>query len=195
MGGINYREYKLYEPIKIFFESQGFSIYPEIPLLYSCIDIVAIKDNIIIAIEMKMSLSKKVIRQAWTHNIFADYTYVAIPTNPRNPEKCIKRKIGIIQVKNDIAKILYKAPKNDKFYGNYRQQLIKRCLESDNKIAGLPVVRGVGPRIDCKKRVKEYLKNNPNATWKQIYKDVSNHYCNHNSMRSAIGKINMGGIT
>ena len=182
------RECKLYEPIKLFFESQGFSVYPEIPLLYSCIDIVAIKDNIIIAIEMKMSLSKKVVQQAWTHKIFSNYVYVAIPTNPKNSSisKCIKYNLGIIRVKNDIVKILKEAPKNDKFYGNYRQQLIKRCLKSDNKIAGLPVVKGVGPRIDCKKRVKEYLKNNPNASWKKIYENVPNHYCNHNSMRSAL---------
>lgn len=181
------RECKLYDPVKLLFESMGYSVYAEIPILFSCVDIGALKDNIIVAIEMKMSLTKKVIDQAYTHNIFADYTYIVVPTNPRSTEECIKRSIGIIQVKNDKASIIVKAKKINKFYANYRKIFIKRCLQSNIEIAGLPVLKGQGPRIECRKRIKEYLKINPKATWKQIYNNIPNHYSNYKSMACAVG--------
>jgi len=54
-------------------------------------------------------------------------------------------------------------------------------------VAGLPTLKGEGPRLDCAKRVSEYLLENPDATWKGIYRDVDNHYCSYASMRGAVG--------
>jgi len=184
-------EYKLYEPIKKLFESQGYCVYAEIPFINSHVDVVAIKDDIIIAIEMKMSLTKKVIQQSYTHNLFANYRYVAIATNPIKIERCTKYGIGIIQIKNNNAIILIESQKNDNFYGNYRNIFLKKCMAyKNNNIAGLPNLKGIGPKIDCKKRVIDYIKNNPNASWQEIYKNVYNHYCNYKSMRSALKGLN-----
>lgn len=74
------REYKLYEPIKILFESKGYSVYSEIPILSRRVDIGALKNNIIIVIEMKMSLTKKVIWQA--HLCKKDKTDTGYEKNP-----------------------------------------------------------------------------------------------------------------
>lgn len=184
------RESKLFNPIKLLFESRNYNIFTEINILYSCIDVIALKNNIIISIEMKMSLTKKLIRQAYTHKLFSNYVYVAVKTKPikKSIDRCKKYGLGIICVKNDKAFIILESKENNDFYSNYRKILTKRCLQSkNNKIAGLPQLKGIGPRIDCKKRVKEYLKLNKNATWKEIFNNVSNHYCNYKSMACAIG--------
>jgi len=181
-------EYKLYQPVKKLFESKGYSIYTEIPVLHSnrYVDIGVLKDNIVIAIEMKMSLTKKVIWQAHSCNLFADYIYIAIPTKPRDIEKCTKYGIGIIQIINQEAHILVEAKKIETWYNNYRKDFIKMCLQSNNNMAGLPTLKGQGPRIECIKKVKEYLLNNPKASWKELYNNIPNHYCHSKSMNCAL---------
>ena len=68
---------------------------------------------------------------------------------------------------------------------DYRCDIFTNVLEpSDN--AGLPTLSGVGPAIDCFKRIKLYLQSHPDAAWKEIYKNVANHYHTLNTMRSAM---------
>lgn len=70
-------ESDLYIPIKNFLESQGFSIRSEVK---DC-DVVAMKDEILTVIELKLSLNLKLITQAVKRQKLTDYVYVAIP-NP-----------------------------------------------------------------------------------------------------------------
>jgi len=59
-------------------KKDGYKVYSEI---YNC-DVVAVKDNIFIGFELKMSCSDKVIHQAYCHIIYFGQCYVVIPTNP-----------------------------------------------------------------------------------------------------------------
>jgi hypothetical protein len=64
-------ETDLYQPVKSFFESQGYIVKAEI----NDIDILAIKEDITIAIELKVKISLKLIyqvieRQKLVDNVF-----------------------------------------------------------------------------------------------------------------------------
>lgn len=182
------KEYKLYQPLKDFWEDRGYEVFPEVIILNRRVDVGVIKENKIIAIEMKLALTGKVIRQAHMNELFADFVYVAILTNPQYKSifKCRNYGIGIIQIKNDSAKIILEAQRNDTFI-NHRNTFLKRCRQSKNRIAGLPTLKGQGPRIECKKRVNKYIEKKPNAKWQEIFENVTNHYATYKSMASAIG--------
>jgi hypothetical protein len=183
------KEYKLYEPIKKYFERKGFAVYPEVPMFSGCVDIGLIKKDIVMAIEMKMALSKKLIYQAYTHKLYADYVYLAIPTKPRDLSVCIKQGFGIIRVVNDKIEIILEPIKSN-LVSKIKDKFINNCQRCGTEgIAGLPMLKGEGPAIECSKRVKKYLEKNPNATWKEIFKNVANHYSNYNSMCSALSYL------
>ena len=76
------REYKLSDPVREYFEKQGYKVYVEIPIAGACIDMVARKGNILIAIELKMSLTKQLIDNCSTNRVYCDISYAAVPTNP-----------------------------------------------------------------------------------------------------------------
>lgn len=102
-------EYKLFIPVKELFESIGYTIYGEV----NDIDVVAKKEEHIIAIELKNTLNLKLVLQAIERQKHIDMVYVAIPKKKFNKEfknKCnlLKRlSIGLIIVdfKKNIARI------------------------------------------------------------------------------------------
>ena len=136
---------------------------------------------------MKMALTKKVIHSAFLNKLQSDYSYVAIPTNPKNIEKCKIHGIGIIRVNKNRIKVILK-PKISNILNNYvKTRFIKNCKKcGTDGIGGLPMLKGQGPAIECSKRVIEYLKRNPKSTWKNIFKNVNNHYSNYKSMYNAL---------
>ncbi|OED59004.1 DUF2161 domain-containing phosphodiesterase [Acholeplasma laidlawii] len=69
------KETDLYEPCKALLESQGFEVKGEILKT----DITAIKDNYIVIVELKTSISLKLIYQAIDRQKIADKVYVALP--------------------------------------------------------------------------------------------------------------------
>lgn len=69
------KETDLYEPCKTLLESQGFEVKAEILKT----DITAIKDNYIVIVELKTTISLKLIYQAIDRQRIADKVYVALP--------------------------------------------------------------------------------------------------------------------
>jgi hypothetical protein len=68
-------ETELFLPIKVFLENQGYQVKGEI----GAIDCFAMKDNESVAVELKTSITLKLIYQAIERQKVADYTYIAIP--------------------------------------------------------------------------------------------------------------------
>lgn len=183
--GLN--EVKLYNPVKELFEKYGYEVKAEIPFYNSPIDLVAYSGNCIISVELKMSLTKHLIHKAFLNQLLSDFSYVAIPTKPKNIEKCIKSGLGIIQVKENKAEIILDATYKMKPMKHYKKNILAWCGIRDPKmIGGRPNLKGEGPAIECSKRVKKYKEKYSRATWKQIFENVDNHYCNHNSMYCAL---------
>lgn len=82
------QEADLYEPLKNFFEAQGYEVKGEV----SHCDLVAMRaDEPPVVIELKLSLNLGVLLQAIDRTALSDYVYIAIP-EPTNGRNALLRK-------------------------------------------------------------------------------------------------------
>lgn len=104
-------ETDLYLPCKVLLESFGYEVKAEI----GPADILAIKDDYVVIIELKLSISLKLIYQAIDRQKLADKVYVCLPKKVLNQTKSnvkyfinlLKRlEIGLIAVSNDHAEVI-----------------------------------------------------------------------------------------
>lgn len=92
----NFKETDLFLPIKNFFEKNNYKVQGEIK---NC-DIICIKNDDIIAIEIKKSFNLKVLYQAMDRKVFSNYVYIAI-SRPKNfRKKEVKHMIKILKSLN-----------------------------------------------------------------------------------------------
>lgn len=105
------KEVDLYEPCKNLLEEQGFQVKAEV---HSC-DIMAVKDDYIVIIELKLGISLKLVYQAIDRQKLADKVYVALPSTAINSNRAnlknfinlLKRlELGLISVNKDKAEII-----------------------------------------------------------------------------------------
>ena len=182
------KEYKLSDPVREYFEKQGYAVYKEIPIAGSKIDLVARKGNFLIGIELKTSLTRQLIHQCIRHQCNCDIFYAAVPVNPisKNIDICKKYSIGIIRI-SDETEIIIEANQRFKPLEWKHKRILNFCdTILPGGLGGLPTLKGKGPRIDCIERVKKYLIINPAAKWKEIFENVHNHYYNYKSMQGAL---------
>ena len=100
-----YKETDLYNPIKKLLSDQGFTVRGEVK---GC-DIAAVKDDILWIIEMKLSISLKLIFQAMERQGATDWVFVAVPRPKSNRDSSFmqlqrllkKLQIGLITVALD----------------------------------------------------------------------------------------------
>jgi len=186
------REYKLSDPVREYFEKQGYAVYTEIPIAGSKIDLVARKGNFLIGIELKTSLTRQLIHQCIRHQCNCDIFYAAVPVNPisKNIDICKKYSIGIIRI-SDETEIIVEANQRFKPLDWKHKRMLNFCdTILPGGLGGLPTQKGRGPRIECAKRVKEYIMEHPTTKWKELFNNVHNHYSDYKSMYNALrGKL------
>ncbi len=176
-------------------EGMGYTMYSEVSPPYASgtlIDLVGVKGEYIIAVELKMSLTKCLIIQANTHCLFAHETYVAVASKPRKAsvERCQRKHInlGVIQMKDNIIYILHRPHIRRKPFARYNIRFIerlKKCTPGYSE-AGKPTLAGTGPNKAVFELIKEYLQTHPLANWKELYREVPNHYSSYGSMQTSI---------
>lgn len=109
------KEEDLYPAIREYF-STNYKLYREVPFFNKRVDVVGIRDNEIIAIEMKLRDWKTAFRQAWVNQLFANKSYVAMwhkYIGKLNYKYFVKYNVGIIEVKsNGTIKIIYEPHDN-----------------------------------------------------------------------------------
>lgn len=192
-------EKDLFPPLKKYFKELGYKVYAEVACGYRGIDFVAVKGNDQIAVEMKTSFNFQVIRQATTNTYSFGKSYVAYPVkkfkifkepiNEKLAEKynrCIRQGIGIIQIvqPHDIIFEALEAEYNKP----YRLFDFSQYEENENDEAGLPYQKGVSEGYYELKAIKEYVRKNQNATWKEIFNNVQNHYSSPSSMSGSMSQ-------
>ncbi|MBU1092824.1 MAG: hypothetical protein KKH01_00030 [Firmicutes bacterium] len=105
------KETDLYEPIKQFLESLGYTVKGEI----GAIDIFAMKNEQSIAIELKTQITLKLIYQAVERQKIADDVYIAIPKTALKSHRANYRSfilllrrlgLGLMLVQNDLVSII-----------------------------------------------------------------------------------------
>jgi len=196
------KEKDLFPPLKKMFNEQGYSVFAEVPVAYRGVDFVAVKGDDHIAVEMKLSFNHDVIRQA----SYSLYTFgkacVAFPVlkpflvhgdsywelNEKTRYKidwCAKYGIGILQVMRCGTIFTALEPVQQE-----RRRIFdfQHYRETDEDEAGLPFQKGVSTAARALVAVKEYVKLNPDADWKEIYNNVQNHYSSHTSMAGSMSQ-------
>jgi len=181
------KEADLYKPVKEWLEGQGFKVYPEVPWSSRSIDVVGIKGEVVVGVEMKLSLTKSLIQQIITLGLACQRVYVALSTRPRDPSRVGRHGVGILRITRGRVEVLLKAKRSKVFYESWRNLLVSTCSRmTGDGVGGVPCLDGVGPAQDCKRRVDQYKKKHPQATWRELYEKVPNHYASHRSMANAL---------
>jgi hypothetical protein len=195
------KEADLFPIIKKSFNEQGYRVFAEVACMYRGVDMVAVKEDEHTAIELKTTLSDHLLRQAsWNINHF-DKVYIAYPvkkaimfhvddvfwklreTTQQKYTYCENRGIGILQVLP--SGLIYEAlePTIQK---PFRKLDLQHYVEADEDLGGLPYQKGVSEGYHELESIKKYVTANPQASWQEIYDNVSNHY---SSARSLAGSM------
>lgn len=92
---IHVREVELYHPIKLFFESIGYVVKSEV----NHIDVVCMKDEDYVAVELKTTLNITVIAQALKRQSILDSVYIVVPKPSKKvlASKTMKDKLMILK--------------------------------------------------------------------------------------------------
>ena len=141
-----YLELELFKPVYDYFARQGYIIKREIKIGYHKADIVAFKNGLVTAVELKITDWKKAIIQAKNYQLGADYVYVAFPLMKTYN---ILRKAEFIFKKNGIGLLIV----NEK---SSKVSMIIEAKRSKNNIGKLTlgeVYKRNKPGLDHSKRV------------------------------------------
>lgn len=74
-----YLELELFKPVCDYFKKQGFKVKGEIKIGFCRADLVAFKNDEVIAVELKLKDWKKAIVQAKNYQLGSDFVYIAVP--------------------------------------------------------------------------------------------------------------------
>jgi len=113
--------------VKKFMEKQGFQCYKEVKVLEGRVDLVAIKNKEIVAIEAKVRDWKKILPQVLCCKLFAQKVYAAfwhkyISNIPLQIFK--KHGIGLLSVNRQVN-IILESRKNNELHRSIYEKLIK----------------------------------------------------------------------
>ncbi len=148
-----------------------------------------------------MKFNDNVVRQADVNVISFGNSYIAYPVKKAvlfddfdvywslrektitRIEFCRSNGIGILQVL-PYGNIFYAL--ENKYKEPWRVFDFSQYNEDENDEAGLPYQKGVSAGYMELKAIKEYVKDNPDADWKDIFKNVQNHYSSPQSLAGSM---------
>lgn len=190
----NMKESSLSDPVKEWLESQGYKFHAEVPFpmaSYAFIDVVGTKDQDVICIELKASLTEKVIYQANHSKLLTDKAYVCVLSKPKQTsiDKCQKYGIGILILVDNQIKVLLEPKIDEKTWNpmvkGLHETLVNGWFEGK---AGLPNMKGQGAAISVLELVRQAREKDPKITWKELFDKIPNHYSTYKSMQQSMGK-------
>lgn len=175
------------------FAGRGFTPYGEVPFADRTIDVVGVSASSVEAVELKLSLTVKVIHQALLTQLTADRSWCAVPTRPRRVSERLCDGLGLLMVSGGRVEVLVEAQRGELCCDSYRDRLLDSCqrLAPYGK-AGIRTLPGEGPAQRVYDAVEAYRAENPRARWEQIFAEVSNHYAHAKSMQSAMRSVQEG---
>ncbi len=131
-------ETELFHPVKELLENQGYQVKGEI----GAIDVFAMKQDESIAVELKTSITLKLIYQAVERQKIADFVYIAIPKSAMTSHKgqtksfllLLRRlSIGLLVVSKNGVEVLLEAKDYDLSISKNRNKKAKNKLYSEFK--------------------------------------------------------------
>lgn len=122
------KEITIVNTIEEYFKKQKFYVIREAPVLERRIDILAINEKEIIAVEAKVRKWEKIFRQVLFCKLFADKVYAAFPEvmlEKISLSPFRKYGIGIISV-NDCIKIIIESRKSRKIQKDLKNYILQK---------------------------------------------------------------------
>lgn len=190
------KESDLAKPVADWLRDQGYIVYGEVPFpcaSFAIIDLVGRRDRKLICVELKISLTQTVIRQAYLSSLITPYVYVAVASNPRRSsiDRCCKQNIGALRVKTNGKVSVICTPEL-----RHRQPLgyddkCHECLDvmEPSDRAGIPNLAGEGPAQLLYPIIAAFRKNRPAAKWREVWKNIPNHYASPFSLASGMRAV------
>jgi hypothetical protein len=93
-GGYEMKETDLYQPVKSYLETQGYSVKGEVQ---DC-DVVAVKEDITIIVELKTAINLTLLLQAVERKGFTDDVYIAVPNSGTILKKQYRQVIRLLKL-------------------------------------------------------------------------------------------------
>jgi len=130
-----YREFELDKPVSDFFKMQGYTVLKEVKIGFCRADIVAFKDDFVVAVELKLSDRKKAIVQAKNYLLGADFVYLAFPLQKihnillKCEQLLVDEGIGLLSVNEKtcrVSSIIAAKPSKRKFASVTLHEVCKR---------------------------------------------------------------------
>lgn len=120
-----YLEIELVNPVINFLKNKGYHVKKEVRIGFCRADIVGIKKNVVVAVELKLNDWRKAIIQAKNYQLGSDYVYIAFPLKNiynviRKTEYKLKNEgIGLLAIneKTNKVKVVIESKKSKKMMG------------------------------------------------------------------------------
>jgi len=190
MSDRDFPESRLYAPVRNWLLADGYVVHPEA----WGHDVVAYKGERIVVVELKMAFTRTLYFQLIRASLFANSVFAGIKSKPRKSslEVCRNHEFGILNVGEGVAVELSPPDSGRHMIQSHHDDALsalKAWVTPLDEVAGLPTLKGDGPAIRCAERIRKYLETRPMASWKEIFRDVPNHYAHHRSLRGAMPSI------
>jgi hypothetical protein len=190
-------ETDLSEPVSEWMRENGYTPHAEIQFGRRAIDLVGIADDgELVAVELKLCLSDVLIRQTAIAGRACHRAYAAFASSPREVGlDAIRRlnraagpagNLGALQVGEDSVSVVIEArpyPPPPQIADVIRDRL-RRCGEGG--VAGAPRIVGQGRGVRAARAVDEFLAENPNASWREVFRSIDHHYASPLALRRAV---------
>jgi hypothetical protein len=181
------READLAQPVMAWLRGRGFTPYGEVRWYDRAIDIVGLNLEWVTAVELKTSLTRKVLQQAHINQLAAHFSWVAVGTRPRGLPFGPFNRIGVLSVVGGRVTVLRRAQHSLCVSGHHTRAIRGVChYKQADGPAGLPGRTGVGPAQDVFDAVGRYRAQHSAASWQELWENVPNHYKHARSMQGAM---------
>jgi hypothetical protein len=120
--------------------------------------------------------------------------WVGVESNPQSSslEDCRDRGLGVLRVDDGVEELIQPDPDRSASltHGTSSQRLLDKLENLEpGGTGGYPNRLGKGPAQVVYDRVQKYREQHPDATWKEMYNNIPNHYASHNSMSGAMKSV------
>ena len=188
-----FREVRLSAPIMAWLRARGLRPFAECPNWDSPIDVVGVSHGMIVAVELKMNLTRGVLRKAICNQVSANESWCAVASKPRKAgiETCRDWGVGLLVITGGVANSLVGATIDMLTPLAARLERTRQWAQEMNEggDGGLPNMAGEGPAQDCERRIDEYRMAHSKATWAHLFANVPNDYANPRSMAGAMANV------
>jgi hypothetical protein len=169
-------------------ECLGCVVYAEVPTSDHAIDLLGRCGDKLISVELKTGLRDRALWQARLNQISVDESWVGVLSAPRQTSlaRASEFGVGVWRLNGDKVSVLLRPLRRAPPFHRAKEKLVAWCDQAEpGGAGGRPCLLGEGPAQDCERRVAEYRRGHPRATWAQVWAVVPNHYVNAKSMYGA----------